>query len=887
MPRKDPFFDKQPPLSFMEELKTPLYVTKPDNYGKRKVEEGEIDVSGMYIDTKCPDMLLETSWASLNRFLRVYELSGDRFPVNVKLRETKRREWWRLEITERGIDVTGDVEGIRRALVWLEDELRRAEGPYLLPRRLERHAVIRSRITRCFFSPINRPPKYGDELSDDIDYYPEEYLNRLMHDGSNGVWIYTRFSDLIESSFVPTWGKGGEARLSKLNRVIDKCARYGIGVYVFAIEPFSLTKEELGQFPQLGGKTFPDGGVLRHCVCVECKEGKDFVFESGKRLLEAAPGLRGFISITQGERNTSCASYRTGVCPKGGCPVSDAKLLADDVEALRSGFRSVNPECEVISWTYGHRVWNFEDIREYVEHAPLDVMLMQNFDDMGYEEQLGVMRQCVDYWLSYVGPSELFEITAEKVKACGKHMFAKMQVCCSHEIASVPYVPVPGILYKKYAGARKYGVEGILQCWYFGNYPSIMSKAAGELAFHESFSDEDTFLHELAAIWWGRSHAPVAVQAWKCFEAAYRMYPMNVMFSYYGPMHDSVVWKLWLEPKNYKLPRTWQTLDPIDGDRFGECLLQGHTPLEAYELTCGMCENWEKGVRLLSSVPDSNADICEQISIAKAIGLLFGSGKNIIEFYLLRDKLGYGEGDPMELLDRMEALVRAEIANSLAMIPLCQKDGRLGYHSEGEGYKFFPEKLSDRIDHLEKLLATEFPRVRDRVLVGEAPLPYYLGEGEGKKYFLSPSIDEAEWEAIGISSYFRASITGTLLTLELRSDRPTPYLLCPEYRLFTPNAGIAIDTGGRVSIPQEISIKMYYSLFGERITEELAKYSDITAIKDGWRLEIDLSKFGMTKPVPFKMRILAGGVSWITSEDKFTTLGLHQVIPDEYGWMIP
>ena len=80
---------------------------------------------------------------------------------------------------------------------------------------------------------------------------------------------------------------------------------------------------------------------------------------------------------------------------------------------------------------------------------------------------------------------------------------------------------------------------------------------------------------------------------------------------------------------------------------------------------------------------------------------------------------------------------------------------------------------------------------------------------------------------------------------------------------------------------------MYYSLFGDRIQGELAKYTDVTAIEGGWRLGVDLEKFGMKRPVPFKMRILAGGVSWITSDDKFTTLGLQQVIPEEYGFMIP
>ena len=37
-----------------------------------------------------------------------------------------------LDVIRRaGIEITGDREGIRRALVWLEDELQRQEGPFL------------------------------------------------------------------------------------------------------------------------------------------------------------------------------------------------------------------------------------------------------------------------------------------------------------------------------------------------------------------------------------------------------------------------------------------------------------------------------------------------------------------------------------------------------------------------------------------------------------------------------------------------------------------------------------------------------------------------------------------------------------------------------------
>ena len=404
-----------------------------------------------------------------------------RVPVRIEPDAALGTEAYRVTVTEDAVTVhAAETEGARRALIWIEDELRRREGPYLPRGTVSRAPHIRARITRCFFSPINRPPKYGDELSDDVDYYPDEYLNRIMHDGANGVWIYTRFSDLVESPYLTHYGRGREARIEKLNRVIKKCARYGIGVYIFAIEPVALTEEEAEAYPEAAGAHVYGG---RRTFCTNSAFGKAFCEEAGRRLFEAAPGLAGYISITYGERATSCSTaYRSCNCPR--CAgIAPGKVLAQSVDALTAGMKAAKPSATLVSWTYGHRLWSFDDIREYVRNAPGGVALMQNFDDMGYEEQLGRMRLAVDYWLSYIGPSELFRITAEEAEKDGKTCFAKMQVCCSHEVASVPYVPVPGILYKKYRAAHELGVSGVMQCWYFGNYPSLMSKAAGEPNF--------------------------------------------------------------------------------------------------------------------------------------------------------------------------------------------------------------------------------------------------------------------------------------------------------------------------------------------------------------------------------------------------------------------
>ncbi len=898
-PRIDPFFDRQPPMSFIDELRRPLHEEKPPYYGKRSLKKGKFDAEGIYIAQRYPDDpegLLETVYDDIDRFLSIYGIGGDRYPIVIKKGETEKFEAYVIEITSEGITVTAnDTEGVRRAIIYIEDELRRREGAYLEPCIIKRAPHIRSRITRCFFSPINRPPKNGDELSDDIDYYPEEYLNRLMHDGANGVWIYTRFSDLVPSSYIEENGQGYEARIEKLNRVIEKCRRYGIGVYIFAIEPIGFSHEMAEKHPDMCG--IPT--YLGMTFCVNIEKNKKYCYEAGNRLVKLAPKLAGFISITYGERPTGCTSTADHrLCPRCG-KKSHGEALGDLVEALRSGIRDANPDCDVISWTYGARErvmhsdnWK-KDISDYVRCAPDDVMLMQNFDDMGYMEQLGKLRQAEDYWLSYVGPSELFTYTAEQAKIHGKHMFAKMQVCCSHEIASVPYVPVPGLIYKKYEEARKYEVEGIMQCWYFGNYPSLMSKAAGELAF-EDFSDENAFLTRLAGIYWGNTKAPRIVRAWKSFEDAYSNYPLNIMFSYYGPAHDSVVWKLALKPKNISLPRTWLGVDPIDGDRIGECMLNGHTLDEVCELVHKMGDGWHCGTEEMLKIVAECGDEAEQQSVAHAIDLLFTSADNILEFYRLRELLGRQIGDPSETLVKMKHIAECEIKNSRKMIPLCESDGRLGYHSEAEGYKFFPEKLKDRIEYLEALLETEFAEVGERIKQGLPPLEYYLGieDHPTVKSYEMPcgDLENSSWESVGDEkrSRFRMAYDSENIYLELSSDDEVRFIIAPEFKLLHPDAVVYFDRNGQKSLAFDHFF--YNSLFGDRAEKEMAKYKTDTFEKEcgtHHRITVSRRDAGLNEMRPFKLKIKVGSVSWCSDPGTRHTLGREHVVPREYGWILP
>ena len=157
------------------------------------------------------------------------------------------------------------------------------------------------------------------------------------------------------------------------------------------------------------------------------------------------------------------------------------------------GIRGAGSDAEYISWFYQPYVrpdraqWSADVAR----HLPDGVTLAYNFESGAIRDQLGRFRNGGDYWLSYAGPAEGFRQVAEAGLECGARIGAKIQVGNSHEVATVPFVPVPGLLYRKYKAMKAAGVSTVLQCWYFGNYPGVMNKAAGELSFDDFSEDED------------------------------------------------------------------------------------------------------------------------------------------------------------------------------------------------------------------------------------------------------------------------------------------------------------------------------------------------------------------------------------------------------------
>ncbi|NLF94497.1 MAG: hypothetical protein GX564_11485, partial [Oligosphaeraceae bacterium] len=551
-----------------------------------------------------PEKLLNTAFQDGLRFLQATGLpAAGPIPLQLQQEALPVPGSYRLQVTTEGITLSApDCEGLRHGIFFLEDLAAEQCLPALPCGTWERTPWLKNRISRCFFGPIKRPPFNRDELLDDLDYYPDEYLNRLAHEGINGLWLTITFRELAETSFSPRDPLAPQ-RLEKLRRTVQQCRRYGIKIWLFSIEPRHLEKEDplLLANPAFAGALSYAG---THCFCPSSPQAQQYLYESTRDIFRQVPNLGGLINISHGERPTTCLSSVAAtadhdiVCPRCG-KIPKWQVHANALGAMLNGIREANPHAELISWLYQPQPiperaqWTFELAR----NVPEGVTLQYNFESGACKKQLSRARLGGDYWLSYVGPSPAFSRIADGVSSRNGSLSAKIQVGCSHEVATVPFVSVPGLLYQKYAAMRRQGCSSVMQCWYFGNYPGIMNRAAGQLAYEEFRDDEQSFLLRLARPQWGR-HAQTVANAWRHFTRAYENYPLSNDMQYYGPMQFGPIWPLHLKIELLPLGPTWKPDYPPSGDCIGECL-ENHTLEEALLLSRRISSEWDRGLRIL------------------------------------------------------------------------------------------------------------------------------------------------------------------------------------------------------------------------------------------------------------------------------------------------
>ena len=727
-PESDNIFTRPVPLmpemkdtNLIKELKLPIDWRRC--LRKEKVRANEVDLAcGVRVLKEFPDKenLLQTAYHEFTRLCTAFNIPEGDYTITTEMISTSCKEAYTVIIQEKQCLIqAADTEGIRRGIYFVMDEILRSSGPYMQFGTTERHPVVKTRISRCFYSPTKRLPRDGDQLIGDIDYYPEGYLSRLAWEGTNAMWLSVRFSEICKSPFIKSYGQNAEVRLTKLRDIVKRCGCYGIKIFLFCIEPVPVANANSGEYrDMLGGNI---GG--KSAICVSTPKGRKHLEECVYFLFNEVCGLGGLINISVGERFSNCCSIKTTNCPK--CSKREPyEVINDTLNSMKKGMKRANADAELISWPYTqYGVWGAEQTVDYARKATNEAVLQYNFSQNATIKQLGKDRRGVDYLLSYPYSSDLFKRCAKARIEAGGRIGAKLQVSNSHEIATVPFIPVPGNIYDQFTEIHKLGVSLCMYCWFFGGYPSLMTKAAGELSF-SPYPAREEFFERLGAIYWGEN-AKKAIEAWKLFEKAYRNYPISAIVGYYGPMHNGPVWPLHLNYENLPLAPNWLTLIretakplPPSGDRYGEYICSEYSAEEILELFTGMSENWQLGQNIIKNL-NASGEVKKDNDVSEAINILFKSGVNITRFYIKRDEL-YNQdkkkqSERQKILDEMREIVEDELVLDEKLLIISKNDSRLGYHGEAEGHKFYPELIEWRMEQLEKLLSEDFPVFEEKI----------------------------------------------------------------------------------------------------------------------------------------------------------------------------
>lgn len=736
-------------FAFMHELDSPVH-TPGLGKAETKPGTGEIRIDkrwGIQIEDAAP-IEVQTAGKDFADFLAVSfgiklkePLPGNplihiRAGQNISRPPSARDEGFTVNAEATGIRIQGcGPRGALYGVFFLEDLMISRGGPCLRTGVFRRSPRFAPRILRSYCSP------YYTETTDGRNHYSDNYLARLAHLGFDAIWLRGELRDLSRTAVFPELGQKSERNVYALNELVRRAAAWGIGVYLYLCEPHGLPINDpfWKNHPDVRGPEGPEmglKGITLNALCVSTAKVRRFLYQATRNLLIKASGLEGLLLITASEHTGHC-KQRNSMAPCPRCaerPSSD--IAAEIITLICRGGRDAGSPARVVAWNWAWDKHLGEQAEnDIIRRIPKDVIWMGNVENGGIIRRFGQKAVIWEYSLCYPGPSPVFCKKAIAAQGLGHALWGKVQINVTHELASMPYIPVPHLLHKKFAGLARTGVEGILSCWIFGSYPGVGARMAGAMMWTPLGNPQQTLL-DLAAGLYGRRAAPAVVQAWRHFSRGYAMYPFDGVYSHV--FNDAPAHPFYFLPVRRHERTNWLSARGAFGDILNWC--RQFSPEITVQCLEALLAEWDQGLALINKAlttgparlrreAERDRDVCE------AIGVHFRSGLHFIRFIRLRDRLPglggvvawphpdyqkiYGQplaktsADIRKIIKEIRAIVGAEYKMVSDYLPMCRRDSRLGFHSEG-GYRFHPRDLTMKLRQLRHMLMVTIPRYENR-----------------------------------------------------------------------------------------------------------------------------------------------------------------------------
>ncbi len=554
----------------------------------------------------------------------------------------------------------------------------------------------------------------GGETRQAADVYTPKELGRIAAEGFTAIWMHGLLREMAPSRVFSELGRGSAAHLKSLRTVIRRAAKVGLDVYLYMQPPRGMERSRAfwRRHPEARGASYRHFGKDMCALCTSAQSVKDFLRDSASRLSSELPGLAGAILITAAEYVGHCyTKYRYvtrtkwGMGPNTplGCPRCEQRhpsdVVVEIITTFRDAFAEAGNRAEVIAWDWAWSGYEPLPAQRIMSKLPRDVRLLLNFETGGVKHILGADRPINEYALCYPGPSEGFVKTLRLARGQGLKAMSKLQIGTTHEMATVPNLPLIGSLYEKARAMRRLRVRNFLGCWNFGNMPTANSAAFIRFMEVSRLPPRRKALEDAATHYLPGCDAPEAAKAWEGFGKAMDSYPFCVPFMYTGPLNFALEYPIVkgsLEGK--PMGRSWLP------DERGDVLDNTVGPFTFKEIVQGLGEvtaTWRAAADLFEkAVCDcAHPHAREELNSIRAAQHAFHSCWNIYRAYPLRV-----EWKPAHL-EAIRQIMRDELAHLEEVLPIVAADKRLGFHSECNRYMFTAKGIRRKMRQLRAELA--------------------------------------------------------------------------------------------------------------------------------------------------------------------------------------
>jgi hypothetical protein len=658
------------------------------------------------------------SWRNLSRSIVV----GTREQLPTCGNALKNPKDYEVVVTPERVTVCGgDERGAMYGLYNLEARMNLREGPFL-PRDLKtaRRSLYDARMVFSWMGWME---------------FPDSVLSYIAHDGFDGIFA-SCYANPNGDRTTAESSTEFYARLlfrirrqdpARMGELINRASRFGIKVYAPIIYQYLGTRES-------------EAG-LRRLV---------------RNIVKEFPDIRGYILLTEG------FWYKKW----GGGHGADKEYVQDwarnwsgAVGIVAEECHRVNPAIEILPWEYNidFRPQNADMKRYFIQQLPADTIPLLTWENGKSFEIDGMQGYLRDYSVSQVGPAEVTHAQIEEARRRGMRVYSNADTfVCGAQLQTVPYHPFPYQWYERYKALEKYGVNGTLESWTSGYTPNFMAELRAWYCWSDAPPLEE-LLGAIAARTFGPGGKEPVLKAWNLFSQAIRLVPdtgptMGTSNSIGNPL-------FFQEPpaRTVTFKYSWTDEDMWMGYMGGE--INPHWPFTVSRLVfypdftnqTNRAEQYARGatgvqvgkevavlpiflkyLRLagdrlgegldlyraaaLRSPPSKRDGALREVVVAEQVQRMLLSNHAILEFEDLRLKLA-AEPKTQEattLLDRMETILREEIARTKLSLLAATRDSRLGFQFETD-YVYTPYSLREKLESLRDTLERQLAQRRKTI----------------------------------------------------------------------------------------------------------------------------------------------------------------------------